>query len=59
MKTLKRLPILLALIFSILVASCSEIDVTPRGDDDDEPIILPPPKPRSAAVAIDTVSIGG
>ncbi len=42
--TLKRLPVLLALLCTILVSACSEIDVNPRGEGDDEnpPIIIRP-----------------
>ncbi len=59
--TLKRLPILLALVVTILVSACSEIDVNPRGDgdDDDTPIILKPKPPGSnGQSAMDSVSIG-
>lgn len=45
-KTLKRLPILLAVICTLLVSACSEIEVNPRGDgDDDEPPIIIVPQP--------------
>lgn len=56
--TLKRFPILLALITTLLVSACSEIEVNPRsdGDDDDAPIIIKP-KPKSAT-AVDTTDIG-
>jgi hypothetical protein len=57
-KTLKRLPVILALAATILVSACSEIEVNPRGDGDEEetPIIIKP-KPLSTQAAADTVSI--
>ena len=57
-KTLKRLPVLLAIICTLAVSACSEIDVNPRndGDDDDTPIIITPDGFNSAPA--DTVSIG-
>lgn len=59
MKNLKKLPIVLALIVTILAAACSEIDVTPRNDGDAEPdpIVL---KPRSggASAPADSLIIG-
>ena len=62
MKTaLKRLPIILALVATVIVSACSEIDVNPRGDgeDDDTPIILKPKPPGSQSQSsADTVSIG-
>lgn len=57
-KTLKRLPILLAFICTVLVSACSEIDVNPRGggDDDEPPIVI---KPRSSnPLVADTTDIG-
>jgi hypothetical protein len=59
MKTVKKLPILLAFAVALLVSACSDIDVNPRGtgDDEDPPIIIKP-KP-AAAVQSDTVSIAG
>lgn len=42
MKTLKKLPIVLALIVTILASACTEIDVTPRGEEEDEPIVIAP-----------------
>jgi hypothetical protein len=62
MKTaLKRLPLILAFVATVLVSACSEIDVNPRGDgdDDDTPIILKPKPPGSnGQSAMDSVSIG-
>lgn len=59
MKNLKKLPILLAVVFALLAAACTEIDVTPRteGEDDTPPIIIYPKKGNSTAPA-DTLSIG-
>ena len=56
-KSLKRLPIILALVVTVVVSACSEIDVNPRGegDEDETPIIL---KPSGSKTATDTVSIG-
>ena len=62
MNKLKKLPIILALIVTVLVAACSEIDVTPRGDGDDEPappIVIKPAPTAPASAPADTVSIGG
>ena len=58
-KTLKRLPVLLAVVFAFVAASCSDIEVNPRGtgDDDDEPIIISPPKTTNATSS-DTLTIG-
>jgi hypothetical protein len=60
MKKLKKLPIVLALIVTILAAACSEIDVNPRndGDKDGDPIVVQPPKPSGAYAPADSVSIG-
>lgn len=58
MKNLKKLPIVLALIVTILAAACSEIDVTPRNDGDDEldPIVV---QPKSGTLApADSTTIG-
>lgn len=60
-KTLKRLPVLLALVSTILVSACSEIDVKPtrEGDDDDTPIIIyPDGSDGSNSTSADTLSIG-
>ena len=61
MKRLKKLPFVLALIVTVLVAACSEIDVNPRNDDETDPpkpiVIKPAPAPASAPA--DTVSITG
>ncbi|MEX2233552.1 MAG: hypothetical protein WD824_15420 [Cyclobacteriaceae bacterium] len=44
MKTLKRLPILLAFVVTIFAASCTEVAVEPVGTDEDkDPIVIPPP----------------
>jgi hypothetical protein len=42
MKTLKKLPYLLAFIFTLFLAGCTDVDVKPSGtgDDDDDPIII-------------------
>jgi hypothetical protein len=42
MKTLRRLPFVLAFVFTLFMSACTEADVNPRntGDDDDEPIII-------------------
>lgn len=43
MKKMKKLPVILALIVTILAGACTEIDVTPRsGEADDEPIVIAP-----------------
>lgn len=43
MKTLKKLPVLLALIVTMFAGACTEIDVTPRnGEADDAPIVIAP-----------------
>jgi len=59
-KTLKRLPVLLMVVFTLFAASCSDIEVEPVGtEDDDDPIIISPPKPKSTtATSIDSVSVG-
>lgn len=61
-KTLKRLPVLLAVAFTLFASSCSDIEITPQGggdDDDGDPIIISPPPPTKATAApMDTVSIG-
>lgn len=44
MKNLKKLPILLALIVTILASACTEIDVTPQNGEPDEPPIVIAPK---------------
>ena len=60
MKTLKKLPIVLALIVTVLVVACSEIDVNPRndGEEDDKPVVIKP-APAPANAPADTVSISG
>jgi hypothetical protein len=59
MKKLKKLPVLLAVLCTLIVSACSEIDVNPRGDgDDDAPPIIIKPKANSATAPADTVSIG-
>jgi hypothetical protein len=57
-KTLKRLPVLFAVVCTLFAASCSDIDVNPRGtgDDDDEPIIISPPKSTNATSS-DTLTV--
>lgn len=58
---LKKLPFVLALVFSLSMSACSEIEVNPKGegDDDDTPIIIKPTKPKSnGAAAADTVTVG-
>jgi len=46
MKTLKRLPILLAFVLTLFAASCTEVEVEPVGtDDDNHPIIITPKPP--------------
>jgi hypothetical protein len=59
-KVLKRLPVLLAVVFTVFAASCSDIEVEPVGtEDDDDPIIISPPKPKSTTTtSIDSVSVG-
>lgn len=59
-KTLKRLPVLLALVFTLFAASCSDVEIEPVGtEDDDGPIIISPPKPASSTTtSSDTLSIG-
>lgn len=44
MKKLKKLPVILALIVTILAAACTEIEVNPRSDGDSEsdPIVIKP-----------------
>ena len=58
MKKLKKLPIVLAMIVTVVAAACSDIDVTPRadGDDDDEPIVVDPIKSNDSSA--DSLSIG-
>lgn len=47
MKTLKRLPLLLAFVVTIFAASCTEVAVEPVGTEDDNgPIIIPPKPPN-------------
>ena len=60
MKTLKKLPFLLAFVVTLFAAACSDIEVEPVGtEDDDEPIIISPKPPSSTnSVGVDTVSIG-
>ena len=58
MKTLKRLPVILALLVTIVVSACSEIDVDPRGEGDGDPIVIKPKPSGSSVAPIDTVSIG-
>lgn len=47
MKTLKKLPFLLAFVVTLFAAACTDIDVRPSGggDDEDEPIIIRPTPP--------------
>ena len=60
MKTLKKLPFLLAFVFTLFAAACSDIAIEPVGtDDDDDPIIISPKPPApNGTVSSDTVSIG-
>lgn len=59
-KTLKRLPFLLAFVVTLIVASCSDVDVTPRTDDDEPPIVIKPtPAPTSNTSDSTAVAIGG
>ena len=60
MKTLKKLPILLAFVFTLFAAACSDIDIEPVGtEDDDEPIIISPTPPsQQSTTSSDTLSIG-
>jgi hypothetical protein len=58
-KTLKKLPILLALVFTLFAASCSDIEVEPVGtDDEDTPIIIPPKPPTQSTASSDSLTIG-
>ena len=59
-KTLRRLPVLLAVACTLFAASCSDIEVEPVGtDDEDNPIVIPPKPPApKTAVAVDSVTIG-
>lgn len=57
MKTVKKLPYVLAFAFALLAAACSDIGVEPVGVEDEEtPIIITPP-PKSTTVSADTVPI--
>lgn len=57
MKKLKKLPIVLALVVTMLAVACSEIDVSPRGEDEPtDPIVI---KPTPNATSTDTTSITG
>jgi hypothetical protein len=57
MKTLKKLPFLMALVVTLIMAACSDVPIEPVGTDDDhEPIIIPPP--HRSAVASDSLQIG-
>jgi hypothetical protein len=60
MKKLKKLPIVLALIVTILATACSEIDVTPKtdGEKDPDPIVIPPSKTSGDLAPADSVTIG-
>lgn len=60
MKTLKKLPVLLAFLCTIFAAACSDIAVEPvvGTDDDDEPIIIPTKPLPSSIESADTVAIG-
>jgi hypothetical protein len=41
MKTLRKLPLILAFVFTLFAAACTDIEVEPVGtEDDDEPIII-------------------
>lgn len=59
-KTLKRLPVLLAVVCTLFAASCGDIEIEPVGtDDDDTPIIIPPKPPtQNSTTSIDSVSVG-
>ena len=58
MKTLKKLPFLLAFVVTLFAAACSDIEIEPVGtEDDDEPILLGP-EPKGSMTSSDTVSIG-
>lgn len=59
-KTLKRLPFLLAFVVTLIVASCSDVDVTPRTDDEDhDPIVIKPQPSSSTTSDSTTVAVGG
>ena len=59
MKILKKLPLFLAILCTVLASACSEIEVNPRGDGDDEQPPIPiKPKAAPAMMPADTVSIG-
>jgi len=49
MKTLRKLPFVLAFVFTLFMGACTEVAVEPVGtEDDDDPIVLgpqPPDKP--------------
>jgi hypothetical protein len=43
-KTLKRLPVLLAVVCTLFAASCSDIEIQPVGtEDEDNPIVITQP----------------
>lgn len=47
MRTLRKLPLIFAFVFTLLAAGCTDADIRPgTGDDDDEPIIIEPTPPR-------------
>lgn len=48
MRTLRKLPLILAFVFTLIAAGCTDADIRPggTGDDDDEPIIIEPTPPK-------------
>ena len=56
-KTLKRLPFLLAFVVTLIVASCSDVDVTPRTDEDDDPPIVIKPTPVAPSNTSDSTAV--
>lgn len=44
MKTLKKLPFVLAFVFTLFMAGCTEVAVEPVGTDDEDEIIIIAPK---------------
>ena len=61
MKTLKKLPFVMAFALAAFAGACSDIDLSPRRTDDKpSPVILPPPGAASPdnPVEPDSVTIG-
>lgn len=44
MQKLRKLPFVLAILVTLFMTACTEVEVTPSTTDDDNPPVIPPPK---------------